>query len=316
MPKVCSPSISLPEKRKKTYNDALELAKKAGLHAGKFPGAPALSLIERVKYWFYDRVVYAKVRERFGGRLKHFVSGGAPMAPELGALFIGLGLETLEGYGLTETAPVIAVNMPGHPRLGTVGPPLPGVEVKIESDGEIVVRGATVMKGYWNKPEATREVLTNDGWFHTGDIGELNDGILKITDRKKDLLVLANGKKVAPQPIELRLQESRYISQVVLLGDKMKAVTALIVPNFPALREWSAKSGLAIHDDAELVKNAEVAKLFRKEVDSQTDDLADFEKIRKIVILEEAFSPQNGELTPTLKIKRNVVAKRYANLAE
>ena len=314
--KLFSAAKAMPEKRAKTYLAALELATKAGAHQGQIPGAPALSLLEKIKFKIYDKLVYAKIREKFGGKLKHFVSGGAPIAPELGALFVGLGLETLEGYGLTETSPVIAVNRPFGPQLGTVGPPLPGVEVKIAADGEIVVRAPSVMKGYWNKPDETREVLTRDGWFHTGDIGELNDGVLKITDRKKDLLVLANGKKVAPQPIELRLQESKYIAQAVLLGDHRKAVTALLVPHFPALREWAAKQGLDIGKDGELIQHAEVNKLMRREVDLQTNDLADFERVRKFVLLPELLTTDKGELTPTLKVKRNVVTEKYGALVE
>ena len=315
--KLYSAAKSMPEGRAKTYLAALgTLAEKAGAVKGQLPGAPSLSLIEKIKFKVYDRLVYAKIREKFGGRLKHFVSGGAPMSPELGALFLGLGLETLEGYGLTETSPVIAVNRPFGPQLGTVGPALPGVEIKIAEDGEILTRSASVMKGYWNKPEETRAVLTKDGWFHTGDIGELNDGVLKITDRKKDLLVLANGKKVAPQPIELRLQESRYIAQAVLLGDKMKAVTALLVPHFPALREWAKEKNLEVSKDAELAENDEVKKLLRREIDAQTEGLADFEKVRKFVLLPELLTTTNGELTPTLKVKRNVVTEKYGALVE
>ena len=308
---------ALPENKRAQFAGALQLAQKAGMAKGAFPGAPSLGLVEKIKFFVFDRAVYSKIRDRFGGRMKHFISGGAPMAPEMGGLFLGVGLEVLEGYGLTETSPVIAVNTPFRPRLGTVGPPLPGVEVKIAEDGEILARGATIMKGYWNKPEATREVLDGDNWFHTGDIGEIDkNGCLRITDRKKDLLVLGNGKKVAPQPIELRLQESRYISQVVLLGDKAKAVSALIVPDFGALREWASAENLGITKDEELAHHAATQKLLRREVDQQTTNLADFEKIRKIVVLAEPFSAQNGELTPTLKIKRRVVADKYGALVE
>ena len=314
--KLYSAAKAMPEKQRVTYLSALDLAAKAGAVKGQMAGAPKLSILEKIKFAIYDKLVYAKIRDKFGGRLKHFVSGGAPIAPELGALFVGLGLETLEGYGLTETSPVIAVNRPFGPQLGTVGPPLPGVEVKIADDGEIVVRAPSVMKGYWNKPDETKAVLTRDGWFHTGDIGELSDGILKITDRKKDLLVLANGKKVAPQPIELKLQESKYIAQAVLLGDKMKAVTALLVPHFPALREWASEQNLGISKDSELAGNAEVNKLLRREIDAQTGDLADFEKVRKFVVLPELLTTQNGELTPTLKVKRNVVTEKYGALVE
>ncbi len=314
--KLFSAAKAMDAGKAKTYLAALELATKAGAHKGQLPGAPALSILEKIKFKVYDKLVYAKIRDKFGGKLKHFISGGAPIAPELGAIFVGLGLETLEGYGLTETSPVIAVNRPFGPQLGTVGPPLPGVEVKIADDGEIVVRAPSVMKGYWNKPTETKEVLTKDGWFHTGDIGELNDGVLKITDRKKDLLVLGNGKKVAPQPIELQLQESKYIAQAVLLGDKMKSVAALIVPNFGQLREWAKSQNLNIAQDDELVSHAEVNKLIRGEVDAQTKGLADFERVRKFALLPELLTTEKGELTPTLKVKRNVVTEKYGKMVE
>ena len=314
--KLFAAAKAMPEGKAKSYLAALDLATKAGAHKGQLPGAPALSLIEKIKFKVYDRLVYGKIRERFGGKIKHFISGGAPIAPELGALLIGLGMETLEGYGLTETSPVISVNRPFGPRLGTVGPPLPNVEVKIADDGEIVVRAPSVMKGYWNKPTETKEVLTNDGWFHTGDIGELNDGFLKITGRKKDLLVLGNGKNVAPQPIELQLQESRYIEQAILLGDKMKSVAALIVPNFGHLREWAKTQNLSADSDEELVSHAEVNKLIRGEIEKQTTNFADFEKVRKFALLPELLTAEKGELTPTLKVKRNVVMEKYGSLVE
>ena len=315
--KLFSAAKAMDAGKAKTYLAALELATKFGAHKGQIPGAPVLSLLEKIKFKIYDKLVYGKIRDKFGGKLKHFISGGAPIAPELGAIFIGLGLETLEGYGLTETSPVIAVNRPFGPQLGTVGPPLPGVEVKIADDGEIVVRAPSVMKGYWHKPDETKEVLTRDGWFHTGDIGELSDeGVLKITDRKKDLLVLVNGKKVAPQPIELQLQESKYIAQAILLGDKMKSVAALIVPSFPQLREWAKSQNLDVSKDAELAASAEVSKLIRGEVDAQTKGLADFEKVRKFALLPELLTTEKGELTPTLKVKRNVVTEKYGSLVE
>ncbi|RYG68916.1 long-chain fatty acid--CoA ligase [bacterium] len=304
----------VPKEKRDTYFAAIALAIKAGKVKGQLPGAPRLSIIEKIKFFIYDRVVYSRIREGFGGRMKHFISGGAPMSDELGALFLGVGLEILEGYGLTETSPVIAVNVPGGPRLGTVGPPLPGVEVKIASDGEILTRGNSVMKGYWNKPEETAQAIDEQGWFHTGDIGVLQDGWLKITDRKKDLIILGNGKNVAPQPIEIRLQESRYIAQAVLVGDSQKSVSALIVPNFPALHEWAKEQSLTEPDDEALIKNAKTVALFKAEVEAQTGNLADFEKVRKFALLPEALSAQKGELTPTLKVKRKVVAEKYGSL--
>lgn len=273
--KLYSAANALPENQREAYLDALQLAQKAGMNKGQVEGAPSLSLGEKLKYRVYDAKVYSKIRDKFGGRLKAFVSGGAPMAPELGALFLGVGLNILEGYGLTETSPVIAVNRPGRVKLGTVGEPLSSVEVQLASDGEIRVRGASIMKGYWNKPDETREALDADGWFATGDIGQMDGPYLKITDRKKDLLVLANGKKVAPQPIELRLGQSRFIAQVVLLGDKQKSVSALIVPNLDALREWAAKQNLGVEGDEQLLVAPGVQKLFKDEIESLTNDLAD-----------------------------------------
>jgi long-chain acyl-CoA synthetase len=308
-------NLKLPEKEKTRYLAALELAQKAGATMGKMPDAPALSFVEQIKFKVYDAMLYGKIRARYGGRLRAFVSGGAPIAPELGALFLGLGLQVLEGYGLTETSPVIAVNRPGRPHLGTVGEPIGALDVRIAGDGEILVKGASVMKGYWEKPDETRAALDEDGWFHTGDLGVLADGFLKITGRKKDLLVLANGKKVAPAPIELRLTESKYIAQAVLLGDNRKAVSALIVPNLDALREYSAQQKLGLNTDDELLEAAPIRELLRREIDAAGEHLADFERVRHFTLLKEPFSVEAGEMTPTLKIKRAVVARKYGDFA-
>ncbi|MDF2440868.1 MAG: long-chain acyl-CoA synthetase [Abditibacteriota bacterium] len=316
--KLLGAASSLPEGKQEKYLDALQLAKKAGAARGGIlvggKPSPGLGLGESLKYKLYDMAVYSKVREKFGGRLRAFVSGGAPMSADIGALFTGLGVTILEGYGLTETSPVIAVNRPGHVKLGTVGEILPGVEVKIADDGEILARGPSIMKGYWNKPKETADAVNSEGWFHTGDIGVLENNYLKITDRKKDLLVLANGKKVAPAPIEMHLAQSKYISQVVLLGDKQKAVSALIVPQMEVLRVFAAKQNLGIEEDCELVKAPAVLKLMRDEIDSLSRDLADFEKVRKFSLVSEAFTVEGGELTPTLKVKRRVVAEKHAAL--
>jgi long-chain acyl-CoA synthetase len=268
--KLQSTATSLPENQRGKYLDALKLAQKSGAANGQLAGAPSLSLIENVKLRVYDAKVYSKIRERFGGRLKAFISGGAPMSGELGALFLGAGLNILEGYGLTETSPVIAVNRPRRVRLGTVGEPVDSVTIKIADDGEILVRGASIMKGYWNKPEATAEAIDKEGWFHTGDIGEFKDNYLKITDRKKDLLVLANGKKVAPAPIEMKLAESPLITQVVLLGDSQKGVAALLVPDMKALQEYAKKESLGTMGEEELVQLPAINKLMRGEVERLT----------------------------------------------
>lgn len=307
---------SLPEGQREKYLEALQIGQKAGAHAGGMAGAPSLGFVEKVKHKVYDAMVYAKIRQRFGGRLKAFVLGGAPLPPDVGALFIGLGITVLEGYGLTETSPVIAVNRPGRIRLGSVGEVLPSVQIKIAGDGEIVVRGPSITKGYWNKPVETKEAIDGEGWFHTGDIGALDGNVLRITDRKKDLLVLANGKKVAPAPIEMRLTQSKYIGQVVLLGDHQKAVSALIVPQLEALREFAAKQNLGLESDAEILAAPAVQKLLRQEIDTLSGDLADFEKVKKFSLIEQPFSVEGGELTPTLKIKRRVVAEKYAALVD
>jgi long-chain acyl-CoA synthetase len=312
--KLFSVADSLPEKQKSKYLDALALAQKAGAHKGHVPGAPALSLIEKIKYKIYDAKVYATVRAKFGRNLRDFVAGGAPLPPPLGALFLGMGIEILEGYGLTETSPVIAVNRPQDVHLGTVGRVLSNLEVKVAGDGEILVRGPSVMKGYWNKPEATRTAVDADGWFHTGDIGVQEDGVLRITDRKKDLLVLANGKNVAPAPIEMLLAQSPYIAQIVLLGDKMKSVAALIVPQMEKLKAWTEGQGIHCESDELLLQDARALKLFKDEIEKLSQGLADFERVKKIALIETPFSVEGGELTPTLKIKRRVVAEKYGAL--
>ena len=305
---------TLPEDKRAKYLDALHLAAKAGAKKGHVQGALTLSLPEKIKYLIYERAVYRPVRERLGGRLKAFVSGGAPMSADLAAPFLGMGIEILEGYGLTETAPVIAVNRPGRVRLGTVGEVMDTVEVKIASDGEICTRGPSVMKGYWEKPQATKEAIDEEGWFHTGDIGELKGNVLRITDRKKDLLVLGNGKKVAPAPIESKIAESSLIAQAVLLGDSAKGITALIVPDFKALRAALGDQVPADTDDEALAVLPEARTKLRQEIDKTTPHLADFEKVRAFAVVPHPFSVDAGELTPTLKVKRRVVSEKYGNL--
>lgn len=261
-----------------------------------------------------DRLVCRKIRERTGGRIRYFVSGGAALPRETAEFFAALGLTILEGYGLTETSPVIAVNRPGQVCFGTVGPPVPGVEVKIAPDGEILTRGPHVMRGYLNKPEATAEVIDPDGWFHTGDVGEFDaHGHLRITDRKKDILVLANGKNVAPQPIEAALKASPYLQEVILFGDGKPTVTALVVPAFDRLRAFARERGLP-QEPAELARHPEVRKLIKAEIDRHSRHLADFERVRRFAVLDREFSIESGELTPTLKPKRRVIAEKYADL--
>ncbi|MGQ9487402.1 MAG: AMP-dependent synthetase/ligase [Armatimonadota bacterium] len=271
----------------------------------------------RFKHRLADRLVLQKIRAFTGGRLRFFVSGGAALGKHNAEFFHAFGILILEGYGLTETSPVIAVNPPNDYRFGTVGKPIPGVEVRIAEDGEILVRGPNVMQGYYNKPAETAEVLDADGWFHTGDLGAIDaDGFLSITGRKKDIIVLAKGKNVAPVPIEEQLKTSPYISEAVLFGDEQEVITALIVPQFERLREWATLQGLTFGNDTDLVGLPEVKQLMKQEIDRLTANLADFEKVRRFTLLDHPFSIETGELTPTLKVRRHFIKQRYAKELE
>ena len=260
----------------------------------------------------YDPLVFAKIRAALGGRIRFNISGGAPLPIFVGEFFHAVGIRVLEGYGLTETSPVIAVNPYGRHKLGTVGPPIPGVEVRIAADGEILTRGRHVMKGYWGKPQATAAVLDREGWLATGDIGELDaDGYLKITDRKKDILVTAGGKNIAPQVIEEKLKASPLIENAVLFGDRKPYVVALIVPAFDALQRWAEHHGVPTADRAALLTRPKVIAAYQAAVDAVNHELARFETVKRFRLIGETFSIASGELTPTLKVKRRVVAERY-----
>jgi long-chain acyl-CoA synthetase len=265
---------------------------------------------------FDDRLVFAKVRARLGGRLRLIVTGSAPLQRETGEFFHAAGLPLYEGYGLTETAPALAANHPGRARLGTVGPAIPGVELRIAEDGEILARGPNVMRGYWNRPADTEAVI-RDGWFHTGDIGELSaDGFLRITDRKKDLLVTSGGKKVAPQPIEARLKQHPLVAEAVVVGDCRRFPAALIVPAFDVLAERLESLGLPAGDRAALVDRSDVVGLYREIVEALNRDLAQFEQVKQIALLPAEFTIAGGELTPTLKVRRRVVETRWQDTIE
>jgi len=264
-----------------------------------------------------DRLVFAKLRARTGGRIRFFISGSAPLSPEIAKFFFSAGLPVLEGYGLTETSPVLTLNPLTRPRIGSVGPVVPGVQLKIAADGEILAKGPNVMQGYWNKPEATAEAIDADGWFHTGDIGELDrDGYLKITDRKKDLIKTAGGKYIAPQPIENQVKLNKFVANAVLLGDKRKFSIILVVPNFEALEPWATAEGLRYGSRRELVALPAVRQKMETEVDGMLGDLARFERPKKVVLLDQDFTIESGELTPTLKVKRRVVEKNYAPIID
>jgi long-chain acyl-CoA synthetase len=262
------------------------------------------------------KLVFSKIIERTGGRVRFFVSGGAPLSKDIAEFFYAMGLVVLEGYGLTETSPVIAVNVLDHIRFGTVGRAIPGVEVKIAEDGEILTRGPHVMKGYY-KMEAETEEAFKGGWFHTEDIGYLDeDEFLVITDRKKDIIVTAGGKNVAPQPIENILKTNPYISNAMVIGDKKKFVSALIVPDFDKLVDYAQYNKIPYENLSELVKDERVINFLHSEVDRSTPGLSSYEKVKKIALLDRDFEIEKGEITPTLKVKRNIVEKKYAGLIE
>jgi long-chain acyl-CoA synthetase len=261
-----------------------------------------------------DRLALHKIREILGNRFQFAVSGGAPLSRELAEFFIGAGVQIFEGYGLTETSPVISVNAPGAWRLGTVGQPIPQAEVEIASDGEILTRGPCVMKGYFNKPEATAEAIDSEMWFHTGDIGHLDaDGFLVITDRKKDLIVLAGGKKAAPQPIENELKQSPFISIPIVLGDRHKFLAALIVPNFERLSDYAAGKHIDFAPTS-IDANPEIRALFQRQIDEYNRDKPHHEQIRAFALLPVDLTVEDGSMTPSLKVKRRVVEKRYQEL--
>jgi long-chain acyl-CoA synthetase len=279
--------------------------------AGKAP-SPLVAL----QAAFADRLVFEKIRNGVGGRLRYLVSGSAPLPVAVAEFFDGIGLPIIEGYGLTETAPILTVNPPTAPRAGTVGRAVRGVELRVAADGEILARGPNVMSGYYNKPEATADAI-KDGWFHTGDIGAIDaEGYLSITDRKKDLLVTSGGKKIAPQPIENVLKQSPLIAEVVVLGDRRKYAAALIVPEFAALEQRLKDLGRLRADRADLVVRPDVVALYQEIIDALNRELSQFERIKRFAILPREFSMENGELTPSLKVKRKVVEQNWRDQIE
>jgi long-chain acyl-CoA synthetase len=303
-----------PAPRQKIFNWALGVAKERLPYRVENKPLPS-SLAWKAAV--ADRLVFRKIVERLGGRIRFIISGGAPLSPELAAFFIGAGIDIYEGYGLTETSPVIAVNWPEARRIGTVGRPIPGVEVKIAEDGEILTRGPHVMRGYFNNDEATEKAIDRDGWFYTGDIGELDaDGFLTITDRKKDILVNAYGKNIAPQPLEGLLKTSPYVGTPVLIGDRRKYVTALIVPNFERLERDAKKMGATFASREEMVADERMRAIVQREIDRFNGQLSRAEQIRKFVLLPRDFSIDEDEITPSLKVKRKSIDRKYQHLID
>jgi len=271
----------------------------------------------KLKIKIADKLIYSKWREALGGNIVYIVSGGAALQPRIARVLGMAGMYNLEGYGLTETSPVIAVNNPakGEMKIGTVGPVLEGFEVKIAKDGEILCKGSGVMMGYYKSPEMTAEVIDKNGWFHTGDIGVLEEGkYLKITDRKKEIFKLSGGKYIAPQMIENKLKTSNLIEQVMVIGENQKYASALVSPNFPLLHDWCAEHKIHFENNKELIKIPEVFAQIRKEVDGINKTLGNHEQINRIRLVCDEWTPATGELSPTLKLRRNAVAVKYQQL--
>jgi long-chain acyl-CoA synthetase len=300
-----------PELRQRIFNWALGLGsqKYANHLAGREDGWWL-----RAQLALADRLVFGKIKERTGGRVRYFVSGGAPLAQEIGEFFTAMGMLILEGYGLTETAPLLSINTPQDFKFGTVGRPVAETEVRIdELTGEILARGPQIMQGYLNQPSETARVIDRDGWFHTGDIGEIDeDGRIRITDRLKNILVLANGKNVAPAPMEIALLTSKYIAQVLILGDNEPYTGALIVPDYDEVGTWAAANGIAEMPPAQLSEERAVIKLVEAEVRRLLEPFAIYERPRRIALLPGLLTEEAGEITPSLKIKARVVKDRYA----
>jgi long-chain acyl-CoA synthetase len=264
-----------------------------------------------------DKLAYSKVQEAFGGRVKIFVSGGAPLGIDTAKWFASVGIALWEGYGLTETSPLIALNTPRSHRMGAAGMPMPNLELKLASDKELLVRGPSVFSGYWNKPATTAECIDTDGWFRTGDIAHLDaDGFLFITDRKKELLKTSGGKMVAPQPIENKLKNNILVAQAALVGDRHKFISAILSPNFQALQEWARPRGIDSKDRTALVADGRVVALYAEIVREVNGSLANFESLKRFRVVADEWSQETGELTPSMKLKRRVITERYAALID
>jgi len=309
--KVMDQVLASPSLRRKIFFWALKVGKAYG--AAKLAGKPVSGGL-RFRQSVAAKLVFSKIVAKTGGRVRLFVSGGAPLSKDIAEFFYAIGLVILEGYGLTETSPLLSINTFEHIRLGTVGKPSPGIDIKIAADGEILARGPNIMKGYYKKEAETREVLEG-GWFHTGDIGRFDpDGFLVITDRKKDLIVTSGGKNIAPQPIENLLKTSPYITSGVVIGDRQRFIAALVVPDFDKLREYARTQGIPFSSLDDLCRDRRIVAFLKAEVDRATPLLASYERIKKIAVLSRDFEIEKGEMTPSLKVRRANVTAEYQTL--
>ncbi len=300
--------------KRKIFYWAISVGRKAAPYLMESKSLP-LSL--SFQYQLANTLVFKKIKQAVGGRLKFAIAGGAPLSKELGEFFFALGIKIIEGYGLTETSAIFMANPPKKIKFGTVGKPFKGYELRIASDGEILLKGSNVMKGYYKKPEATKEILDKEGWLYSGDIGFVdNEGYLHITDRKKDLIVTAGGKNIAPQPIENKLKMNKYIDEAVMIGDKRPYCVALIVPSFEMLEDAAKKEGIAYNDKKDLIGKPRIKELISAAIEDVNKGLARFETIKKFILIPQLFSQESGELTPTIKVKRSAVEKKYRDVIE
>jgi len=309
--KLVTKGNDLDASKKKVFFWAMHLGEKYNVQG-------RLNPIYAAKLKMARKLVFSKWQEAFGGKLRLIISGGAALQPRLSRLFFAAGIPLMEGYGLTETSPVIAVNhinTPGNLYIGSVGPVLDNVTVKIDDDGEILVKGPNVMKGYYKNEKATKEVIDDEGWFHTGDIGKLIKGkFLAITDRKKEMFKLSSGKYIAPQAIENLFKESNFIEQLMVIGESEKFASAIISPNFEHLHSWAHENKIHFRDNKELVQNEKVKALYQKEVNKFNKLVGKHEEIKRFRLVCEPWTSASGELSPTLKLRRRVLYKKYANI--
>ena len=312
--KIINGLKSAPSIKKKLFFWALNIGKKVSLLIRSGQKVPFLL---KIKHGIANKLIYSKVRDRFGGNLKYFVSGGAPLSEKLAEFFHSLGILIVEGYGLTETSPVLTCNSASAFKFGTVGKPLNNVTIKIANDGEIIAKAPSVMVGYYRKEDKTNEAIDSDGWFHTGDIGEIDEqGFLKITDRKKSLIVTSGGKNIAPAPIENAICNSIYVEQAVVIGDKRNFVSALIVPNFDAIKVFLTENSISCSSSEAIIDHEKVLKLFDSEIKNSMAGFAKFETVKKYKLLPNLWTIEKGEITPSLKVVRKVVESNYQSVID